>query len=69
MMYVKCKTTLYKNIGDKTQKETFTIGKMYKYYDMDSVWQQRIVEPNEGPVSYFNEDDFYKYFYLTNNKL
>jgi hypothetical protein len=59
---IYCKVTLRKNIGHKTEREVFVKGESYKYWFLSSGWNSRQVEPKEGPVATFTEDEFYEYF-------
>ena len=63
-MYIdkECKATLYSNIGQKSQKETFTKGNKYKYDYLNSCWNNHILIPNIGLDVIFNNKEFYKYF-------
>ena len=63
-MYIdkKCKTTLFSNIGQKSQKETFTKDKVYQYDVLNSYWNNHLLMPNVGLQVTFNNEEFYKYF-------
>lgn len=61
-MKVIAKTTLYRNIGQATQKEVFSKGKSYNYLERESTWENHIVQPDEGLDSTFNEKEFAMYF-------
>jgi len=65
-MKVKARIDLFQNIGQPNEKKSFVRGKTYKYWAMDSSWQNHQVsqEPNCGGVAVFNEQDFSTFFEL-----
>lgn len=55
---------LFINIGTDQEKKSFTKGLKYKYFYLDSGWENHKVESNQGMPSFFNEEEFNKYFNL-----
>lgn len=56
-------TNLYKYKGWHGEKtETFTKGKIYDYFPLDSIYNGRVIVPNEGPREVFTDKEFREYF-------
>jgi len=67
-MKVIALVNLYKYVGWHGEKvNTFTKGKKYNYYPLDSAYNQKLVEPNKGPRVPFTDEEFNKYFRVTAN--
>lgn len=61
-MIVTSNADLFINVGTKAEKQVFNKGNKYKYFDEDSNYNNKHIQPNNGLCLTFNEEEFHKYF-------